>query len=172
MARHHRRDITAERAYVDPDIPEETLARLIPWRVHLVYPQVTVDGTVPYALCARQETALTGSCFEFARSLLTSEIVLEALVDPDLPVEIFLINEQSGDAFYNEPLATITDLDTPTILTFFTTLGPDSGHLEAATAVNSVEVTVGQSTAELLANPERAGLEVIGNLGPFRDNHG
>lgn len=161
-----------ERAYADPDIPEETLDTLSTWRVHIAYPQVTVDGTVPYALCARQLTALTGSCFEFGRSLLTDEIVLKALVDPDLPVEILLVNEQSGDAFYSEPLATITDLDTPTMLTFFTTLGTDSGTLEAATAANSVEITVGRSTAELLANPERAGLEIIGDLGPFRDTGG
>jgi hypothetical protein len=160
-----------ERAYADPDIPEDTLAGLITWRVHIAFPPATVIGTVPYALCVRQETALTGSCFEIGMSSPTGEIVLEALVDPDLPVEIFLTNEQSGDAFYDEPLATIADLDSPTILVL-NLLGPGSEQLDGFETKDLVEVTVAQTTLELLTEPEEAGLEVIGDLGPFRGANG
>lgn len=150
-----------QRAYAHEDLPDEVAKTLVPYRIHLTSTAV-VEADGPYAVCPRQQSALSGYCISLSLLADTPEgYVLEIAVNPNEPVEIWIHDERLEPSGGVGRLLTINDLDA----TVWVAIRGSIDHLAAAeTALSELKAIQTLASPEVAERAEAGEISIVGGF--------
>lgn len=156
-----------QRYFTDPDAPQDIRDQLEARRIELAYTGPRMIGS-PLAVCPRQNQAVSGYCVSLEVLSIDERIVLEIPAMPETPIELWIHDERAEPAGpHKGPFAVIVDasLGSRVEIVF---PGDDTTFADASAEdqAGKLEWAIKPSDETLLADPEAAGVDLVGGASP------